>query len=109
MAVSPLVATVRGSRPGAWSVAALVLAGVGAVAATWVIVGSDGDPSQVRWPLVMAPAAICLVPVLVPRPGARLGAAVALGAWCILAVLSIGFLLWPALAALLTALLREER
>jgi hypothetical protein len=79
------------------------------VAATWIIVGSDGDSSQVRWPLVIAPVAVCLVPVLVPRQWARIGAAVALVGWCMLAALSIGFLLWPALAASLIALQREAR
>jgi hypothetical protein len=107
--VSPLAATAHGSRPAPWSVAALVLAGLGVLAATWVIVGSDGDPSQVRWPLVIAPLAVCLVPVLVPRQGARLGAALALGGWCMLTGFSIGFTQWLALAASLFALQWDER
>ena len=96
------------TAPGRWSVAALVLAGVGVLAATWIIVASDGDPSHVRWWLVVAPVAVCLAPVLAPRKSVRIGAAVTLAAWCVVAALSIGFLLWPALAALVTAALRED-
>ena len=86
-----------------------MLSAAGVLAATWVIAGSDGDPSQVRWPLVVAPVAVCVIPVLVPRQGARIGATVALGGWCMLAALSIGFLMWPALAALIAAVASENR
>jgi hypothetical protein len=79
------------------------------LAATWVIVGSDGDASQVRWFLVVAPIVVCVIPFLAPRQGARIGAALALGGWCVLAALSIGFLLWPALAALIAAVVSEKR
>jgi hypothetical protein len=103
MAVSPVATAAGGFRPVPWNVAALVLAGLGVVAATSIIVASDGDSSQVRWLLVIAPVAVCLVPVLVPRQGARTGAVVALVGWCMLTTLSIGFLLWPALAASLMA------
>ena len=109
MVTSSLRVVAHSARPRAWSLAALVLAGTGVVAATWLIGGSDGDSSEVLWPLVVAPVAICLVPVLVPRQATRIGAALALGGWCVLAALSIGFLLWPALAALLLAPLQEER
>jgi hypothetical protein len=95
-------------RPGLWSLAALVLAAVGVAAATWIVVSTDSDPGSVLWPLVVAPVVICLVPVLVPRQSARIGAAVTLAAWCILTGLSIGFLLLPALAALLGAVVRES-
>ena len=97
-----------GARPLSWSVAALALSVLGVLAATWIIVGSDGDPSEVRWPLVLLPVVVCTVPVLVTRRGVRIGAAVLLAAWCVVTTLSIGFLLWPALAALLAAVLREE-
>lgn len=96
------------AHPGRWSVAALVLAGVGVLAATWLIVASDGDPGGVLWPLVVLPVAVCTLPVLAPRRGVRIGAAVILAAWCVMTTLSIGFLLWPALAALLVAVLRED-
>jgi hypothetical protein len=86
-----------------------VLSAVGVLAATWTIVGSESDPSQVRWPLVVAPLAVCLVPVLVPRQGARIGALLALGGWCLLTGFSIGFTQWPALFASLIALQREAR
>jgi hypothetical protein len=96
------------SAPARLSLAALVLSAVGVAAATWMIVASDGDPTHVRWPLVVAPIAVCLVPVLAPRPGARIGAALALGAWCFLAMFSIGFTQLPALAAAFAAMIREE-
>jgi hypothetical protein len=101
--------SLAGARPGPWSLGALALSAVGVLAATWVIVGSDGDPSQVRWPLVVAPVAVCLVPILVPRKGARIGAAGALAGWCALAALSIGFTQLPALLAALLAAVSEER
>lgn len=90
------------------SVAGLVLAGLGVAAATWVILGADGDPSRVRWWLVVAPVAIAVVPVLVPVRAARVGAMVTLGAWCLVTGFSIGLLLLPALAALVAAALRED-
>jgi hypothetical protein len=95
-------------RPGTSSFAALVLSALGVTAATWLIVGSDGDSSQVRWPLVVLPVAVCALPVLVPGRPVRIGAAVLLAAWCLIATLSIGFLLWPALAALLVASVVRE-
>ena len=95
------------SGPARLSVAALVLSGVGVAAATWMIVASDGDPTHVRWPLVAAPIAVCLVPVLARRSGARIGAVLALGAWCFVAMLSIGFTQLPALAAAFAATIRE--
>jgi hypothetical protein len=108
MAVTGVLGSWR-QRPaaGRWSVAAFVLAGIGVVAATWIIVASDGDPAGVLWPLVVAPVAIALMPVLLPWDGARLGAAIALGAWCLLTGLSIGFLLVPAVAAQIGAVVLE--
>jgi len=95
------------ARAGLWSIVALVPAGAGVVASTWLIVGSDGDPSQVLWPLVVLPVGIALAPVIVPRDRVRLLAAVGMGAWCIATGLSIGVLLVPALGALLGAAIRE--
>jgi hypothetical protein len=100
---------VHTSRPNVWSTVALVLAGIGVLASTWLIAASDGDPTHVRWPLVLAPIVVCTVPVVVRRREARIGAAVALGGWCVLASLSIGFLLLPALGATLAAVVQEER
>ncbi|MBM2822473.1 MAG: hypothetical protein HW413_1219 [Thermoleophilia bacterium] len=97
------------TRPGNWSLAALVLAGAGVTAATWLIVATDSDPGAVLWPLVVAPIAIALAPVLIPGSGMRLGSAVAMAAWCVLTGFSIGLLLVPALVAQLTAAIREER
>jgi hypothetical protein len=97
------------SAPWRWSLAAFLFAALGVVCSTWIIVGSDGDPSQVRWWVVVLPVALTLVPVLLPRTPVRFGAAVAMGAWCVLAVLSIGVLLMPALAAEVAAVLTEER
>jgi hypothetical protein len=99
---------VAGSRSLRWSLGALGLAVVGVAAATWVIVGSDGDPNQVLWPLVFAPVAICSVPVLIRHRSARIGAVVALGGWCFLTGFSIGFTQLPALAAALASTMREE-
>jgi hypothetical protein len=96
-----------GSRSLRWSLGALGLAVVGVAAATWVI-GGDGDPTQVVWPLVFAPVAICAVPVLIRHQSARIGAVVALGAWCFLTGFSIGFTQLPALAAALATTIREE-
>ena len=96
-------------RPRKSSLAALVLAAAGIVASTWLIVASDGDPAEVLWGLVVAPVAIALVPVLAPIRAARVGAALVLGAWCVATGFSIGFLLLPALAALIIAAAREDR
>jgi FtsH-binding integral membrane protein len=94
-------------RPGVWSLLAFALASAGVVAATWLVVTTDGDPGGVLWPLVVAPLAITLAPVLVPRRGTLVGAAVALGLWCALTGFSIGFLLLPALAVQILAATRE--
>ena len=96
-----------GARPGPWTISAFALSVLGIALATWLIIGSDGDPSHVLWPLVVLPIAVCAAPVLVPRRGVSIGAAVILAAWCVVATLSIGFLLWPALAVLIAAVLRE--
>jgi hypothetical protein len=95
------------SMPGGWSIAALLLAGAGVVAATWLVIAIDSDPGDVLWALVVAPIAIALAPVLVPRTGVRLGAAAAMAVWCLLTGLSIGLLLVPALVAQLVATIRE--
>ena len=95
------------AAPRHWSLAAFVLAAVGLGCSVLVIFGSDSDPSQVVWPLVVAPIGITLVPLLVPRQGARVGALVALGFWCFLTGFSIGLLLLPALFAALMAAARD--
>jgi len=92
----------------AWSLAAFALATLGLGASVLVIFGSDGDASHVRWPLVVAPVVLTLAPLLFRRRGVRLGAAVLLGFWCVLAVFSIGALLLPALAAALMAAGRDQ-
>jgi len=94
-------------RPGSWSLAALVLAGAGVIAATWLAVATDSDPGGVLWPLVVAPIAIALAPVLVPRVSVRLASAFAMAMWCVLTGFSIGILLVPALVAQLGAAIRE--
>ena len=97
-----------GLGPARWSLAALVLSALGVVSATWLIVGSDGDPSQVRWPLVVLPVAICVVPVILGRRAARMGATAMLALWCFVTGFSIGFLLLPSLAAQVASLVRED-
>ena len=94
--------------PGRWDVVAFVLASLGVILSIWLVVASDGDPSRVLWPLVVLPVAIVLVPVLVPVQPVRLGAALAMAAWCIVTGFSIGMLLWPALASQAVAIVREE-
>jgi hypothetical protein len=94
--------------PGRWSVAGLVLAALGVVASIWIVVSLDSDPSSVLWPLVVLPVAVGLVPVVLPSSPTRIGAAVAMAAWCIVTGLSIGVVLVPALAALLVAIARES-
>ena len=87
---------------------AFVLAVTGVLLAVWIIVASDGDSSQVVWPLVLAPVGIAILPVLRPSRGVRLSAVAALAAWCFLTGLTIGFLLLPTLGALVVALVQEE-
>ena len=94
--------------PGRWSVAGLVLATLGVVGSIWIVVSTDSDPRGVLWPLVVLPVAIALVPVVLPSSPARIGAAVAMAAWCIVTGLSIGVLLVPALAAQLVATVQES-
>jgi hypothetical protein len=91
----------------AWSLAAFALAVLGFAASVWVIFGSDGDPSQARWPLVVAPLVLTFAPLLVPRQGVRIAAAVLLGLWCALTGFSIGLMLLPALGAAFMASVRE--
>ena len=106
VALSSRALTYTSGRRG-WSLAAFVLAAVGLGCSVVVILGSDGDPSQVLWPLVVAPLVITLVPLVVPRQGARVGALVALALWCFLTGFSIGMLLLPALVAALMAAVRD--
>ena len=94
--------------PGGWDVAAFLLASLGVLAAIWLVVASDGDTSHVRWPLVVAPVAVALAPVVLPRERVRLAALVVLGVWCFLTGFTIGYLLLPALGALLASIMREE-
>jgi len=96
------------ATPGSWSIAAVLLAGAGVAASTWLVLTIDSDPGGVLWPLVVAPLAIALAPILAPRNGVRLGAVVAMAAWCLLAGFSIGLLLVPALVAQLVAVIRDE-
>jgi len=95
------------TRPGNWSIAALVLAGAGVIAATWLVIAIDSDPDHVLWPLVIAPLAIALAPILAPRTGVRLGAAAVMAAWWFLTGFSIGLLLVPAFVVQLVAAIRE--
>jgi hypothetical protein len=106
--VTVVVRPAAHERPGSWSLAALVLAGAGVTGATWLAVATDSDPGGVLWPLVVAPLAIALAPVLVPRTSVRLASAIAMAAWCVVAAFSIGLLLVPALVAELGAAIRES-
>jgi hypothetical protein len=102
---------VRLSRPrsGAerWSFLTLLLAVAGFSVSIWFILGSQSDASQVRWWLVAVPPFVAAIPVLLPRHAVRIGATAVLGAWCFLAVFSIGMLLVPALLAAFAALVRD--
>jgi len=106
--VARLLGDVHVPRAGLWSLAAFVLAGAGVAASTWLVVTVDSDPGGVLWPLVVAPIAIALAPLLVPRDGVRVAAAIAMGAWCFVTGFSIGVLLLPALVALIGAAVRER-
>ena len=101
-------ADARTSVSRTWSLAALALATLGLGCAVVVILGSDGDPSQVVWPLVVAPLVFTLAPLLVPRHTVRIGAAVLLGLWCALTGFSIGLLLLPALGAAFLAAVTDQ-
>ena len=102
--------SVVSSAPGgaAWRLAAFALAALALVASVLVIFGSDGDASHVRWPLVVAPLVLTLLPLVVRQEGVRLGALVLLGLWCAVTVFSIGMLFLPALAAALMAIVRDR-
>ena len=97
------------SAPGRWDVGAFLLASLGVLAAIWLVAASGGDTSHVRWPLVVAPVVIAVASVVAPRTNVRLASVLALGAWCALAGFTIGYLLLPALGALLASMVREER
>ena len=97
------------AQAGGWSIAALVLACAGVGASASLVVTMDSVPARVLWPLVVAPVAIALAPILVPRDGVRLAAVVVLGAWCVLTGFSIGLLLVPALLAQVMGAVREGR
>ncbi len=96
-------------KPGRWSLAAWCLAVLGVAISTWFILETDSDPGGILWPLVLAPAVIALLPIVLPLTAVRLVAAVAMGAWCVLATFSIGMFLLPALAAQIGAVLEEGR
>jgi hypothetical protein len=100
---------VRGVRSPAerWSVGAFLLAAVGLAASIWFIVVSQTETDQVRWWLVLAPVVVTVIPLLSPRYGVRVAAMLALGAWCILALFSIGMLQLPALIAAVVAVARD--
>jgi hypothetical protein len=90
-----------------WSFLALLLAVVGLSVSIWFIFSSQSETSQIRWWLVALPLVVTAAPVLVPRHGVRVAAAVLLGVWCFLTGFSIGMLLLPALLAALAAVVRE--
>lgn len=96
------------ARPGIWSYVALVLAGIGVVAATWLVVSTPTDPAGVRWWLVVAPVALAAVPLVAPTRASQLLATTLQALWCFVTGFSIGFLLLPALAAHLLAVTRED-
>jgi hypothetical protein len=80
---------------------------IGVAVSIWFVLSSETDPAGVRWWLVVAPLVVTAIPVLLPRHGVRVTAMVVLGAWCVLAVFSIGMLLGPALSAAVVAVVRE--
>ena len=104
--ISSALSLASGRR--SWSLAAFALATLGVGASVVVILGSDGDSSQVVWPLVAAPVVLALVLLLVREDGIRRGAIVLLGLWCAVTGFSIGVLLLPALFAGLMAVVRER-
>lgn len=82
------------------SVGAVVAAATATAASIALVLASDSDPSAVRWWLVVAPMIVTAVPLVLPRRAVRLGAAIAVGAWCVVASASIGLLFVPAVVLL---------
>jgi hypothetical protein len=90
-----------------WSLAAFALSTLGFVLSIWFILGSETDTGDVRWWLVVAPLFVTAIPLVLARRGVRLAAMLALGAWCVLGLFSIGILQVPALGAAVAAVLKE--
>lgn len=101
---------VRGTRSAAerWSFAAFLLAAIGLALSIWFIVGSETDTSQVRWWLVFAPLVITAAPVVFSRQSVRVSALITLGAWCVVAIFSIGMLQLPALVVSVISAARDR-
>ena len=102
---------VRGIRSAAerWSFVAFLLAALGLATSVWFIVASQSETDQIRWWLVVTPLVVAAIPLLAPRHDVRVAAALALGAWCFVAVFSIGMLQLPALVAAVVAVARGGR
>ena len=92
-----------------WSFVAFLLAALGVGASVWFIAASQTETDDIRWWLVAAPLVVAAIPLLVPRAGVRVAAATVLGAWCFVAMFSIGMLQLPTLAAAIGAALRDGR
>ncbi len=89
------------------SLLAFILAAGGVIATVVVVAGSDEHPSRVLWPLVFAPLICTAVAVSVPRRPARISAAVALVAWCVVAAASVGLFFVPAAVVAVVAAFRR--
>jgi hypothetical protein len=90
-----------------WSLASF-LAGLLGAACAGVIIASQADPSQLNWPLILVPAVAVPLPVLVPRPGIRVTAAIVMTGWCWLTGLSIGLFFAPCLLLMIVAARRQD-
>ena len=99
--------TWSGEARRSWSLAALVAGALGAACAG-VIIASQSDPSSLNWPLILVPAVVVPLPLLVPRRGVGIGAAVVMAGWCFLTGFSIGLFFVPCLVVMILAASREH-
>ena len=90
-----------------WSLAALVAGVIGATCAG-LLIATQPDPSSLNWPVILIPAAVVPLPLVVPRRGARLAAAVVMGGWCALTGFSIGLYFVPCLLLMIGAARKED-
>ena len=90
-----------------WSVYAL-LAGVVGASCSAVLIASQADLSQLKWPLILVPVVAVPLPVFVPRRAVRIAAVVVMALWCWLTGFSLGLFFVPCLLLMIGAARREE-
>jgi hypothetical protein len=93
----------------AWSLAALGFGALAAALDTVLIVSTQDDLADLRWPLILLPLVLVPAPVVWPRPVVRVVAALGMLVWCWLTTFSIGPLFLPSLALMIVAAARSSR